>query len=801
MIAVPQDVLFGRGFTIGAHSGNRHLRDVVRAQKPAFVAARKKEKRIIAMQIVEEIQNLDPPGRFLIEVSNQEGSEDDGGGEMEIFDRVWIIVETEKAVDKVMHRLREREKVATGVQDPKVPSQRGKKGKLLLVDGGSSITAPVSLERCRNVGMLPQQQQSLSLSSDGWTSFLQNMQQSADGNFHSLGIEQARAVVNQLHSSCQPGVVTNNIGQLGIVQARQLINQNHSSYVPNVGTNNIRHIGMELISQDVNQQQAGSIQPDIALFDGNIVNQLIQGMDTLQQTNHQLVGMTLSSTENASITQTAGLSGRFNELFQQQTNLQQCSVQTFDAPQSACFSSTSDSTIKSIDEMLGCECHLMQVSGIAQPSVDRSELTYSTLQSINQMNRQQPSIRQVGMLHPSIESRDDRSINANHPSRLTMHEPTSLMDIPIKTDAESVRGNVNEDVSDFEWVNTFFDHEFFSDNMASIFDDVTSDNSKQEEIVRKPQQLISLHAWIDVTASRFFGNTLPSMKLHHTRGGIYPYIKSAIPLAIKLTEFLIEEEDRANPVPLASIACENVLVWLKEEVMDSRVQNDTDQTITHVMIKSCRCDSPDRGGDMPRSCLFALGAILYEIFSREPLCGRGADVSTLASSNSLSLQNLHLTKNEENRADDRPSKRSQWKLSRWRSSKSIAKLEMLGIPHSLTTLVGNLLENGSGTFQNDDAYRSFEDVLTDLRLMRDDPSCFLDNIQVGPYHSIEIRSKFYGREREMSMIEMSYQHHISGGCMGIVVSGGAGVGKSSLVSEMTRKLAMVSPDSPAGTYY
>ena len=122
MIAVPQDVLFGRGFTIGAHSGNRHLRDVVRAQKPAFVAARKKEKRIIAMQIVEEIQNLDPPGRFLIEVSNQEGSEDDGGGEIEIFDRAWIIVETEKAVDKVMHRLREREKVATGIQDPKVPS-------------------------------------------------------------------------------------------------------------------------------------------------------------------------------------------------------------------------------------------------------------------------------------------------------------------------------------------------------------------------------------------------------------------------------------------------------------------------------------------------------------------------------------------------------------------------------------------------------------------------------------------------------------------------------------------------------
>ena len=188
-------------------------------------------------------------------------------------------------------------------------------------------------------------------------------------------------------------------------------------------------------------------------------------------------------------------------------------------------------------------------------------------------------------------------------------------------------------------------------------------------------------------------------------------------------------------------------------------------------------------------CLFALGVILYEVFSSQStLCGQ--DVT--GSSNSVSVGSLSLS-NEE-MSDYRPSKRSQLNSSHSKDNtihdESIAKLELLGIPRSLCALVANLLDCVQGDLRSDDAYRSLADVRTDLQLMRDDPSRFLDNLSIGPHSSFEIRNKFYGREESIASIEKSYQRHMSGGCGGIIVSGGAGVGKSSLVSEVTRKFAL-----------
>jgi hypothetical protein len=79
---------------------------------------------MIARQIVEDIMNLDPPGRFLIEDPSSAAG---NNARADTMVKAWIIVEGKKAVNKVMHRLRERERVAAGVQDPKVPSQRRKK--------------------------------------------------------------------------------------------------------------------------------------------------------------------------------------------------------------------------------------------------------------------------------------------------------------------------------------------------------------------------------------------------------------------------------------------------------------------------------------------------------------------------------------------------------------------------------------------------------------------------------------------------------------------------------------------------
>ena len=85
------------------HPGNTHLRSIVQAQKPVFLRAKKKEKRIIATGIVGAIENLDPPGRFLIEDPNS------ANDNPVILSKVWVCVERDKAVAKVMHRLREKE--------------------------------------------------------------------------------------------------------------------------------------------------------------------------------------------------------------------------------------------------------------------------------------------------------------------------------------------------------------------------------------------------------------------------------------------------------------------------------------------------------------------------------------------------------------------------------------------------------------------------------------------------------------------------------------------------------------------
>ena len=80
---------------------------------------------MIAIQIVHDIATLDPPGRFLIEGAAEKGTHVTDE-KQDVSDKVWVIVEEDKAINKVMHRLRERDKSAVagnaatsrGAQDP-----------------------------------------------------------------------------------------------------------------------------------------------------------------------------------------------------------------------------------------------------------------------------------------------------------------------------------------------------------------------------------------------------------------------------------------------------------------------------------------------------------------------------------------------------------------------------------------------------------------------------------------------------------------------------------------------------------
>lgn len=88
------DVLCGRGGTVNAHPGNEQYRKFVDSKKRLYLTARfKREKRLISGQIVDQVRNLDPPGRFLMKDSANPST--------------WHDIGDEKARDKTSQALRE----------------------------------------------------------------------------------------------------------------------------------------------------------------------------------------------------------------------------------------------------------------------------------------------------------------------------------------------------------------------------------------------------------------------------------------------------------------------------------------------------------------------------------------------------------------------------------------------------------------------------------------------------------------------------------------------------------------------
>ena len=93
-----QDVLFGRGEATKKHPGNQRLRDIVASFRQQFVQTKKNsEKRAIAKNIVSQIHALQPPGRFLIKVTDVAGGQAD----------IWVVAVDTMVEDKVMQRLRD----------------------------------------------------------------------------------------------------------------------------------------------------------------------------------------------------------------------------------------------------------------------------------------------------------------------------------------------------------------------------------------------------------------------------------------------------------------------------------------------------------------------------------------------------------------------------------------------------------------------------------------------------------------------------------------------------------------------
>ena len=264
------------------------------------------------------------------------------------------------------------------------------------------------------------------------------------------------------------------------------------------------------------------------------------------------------------------------------------------------------------------------------------------------------------------------------------------------------------------------------------------------------------------------------------------YMKEALTIALKLTEFIIQAEKVEQvgwgnvPVSLESIDAINV------HVLASQNQVGGNEAVELVWMSSPAGENPIAGTVSAR--LFAMGMILYELFSGErmPLM---ADVPMLSAS-SKSMGGIALTSDNESSCSSgsnhhRPQKRYQTHMAPAGDmlSNCIANLEWKGLPWPVRFLVKNLLDCGKGNNCGDDAYSSLIELNQDLSLMLANPPRFVDNIRVNTSlpTSLDICDKLYGRELEMAKLDTLYQQYIKENVFkGVIISGGAGVGKSRL---------------------
>ena len=294
----------------------------------------------------------------------------------------------------------------------------------------------------------------------------------------------------------------------------------------------------------------------------------------------------------------------------------------------------------------------------------------------------------------------------------------------------------------------------------------------------------TLHQWIVGHKSKL----LKFDTAQTESGQMLGYTKAALPIALKLTEFLIEAEKdekngEVNPVPLESIVAKNVLIRTKELNL---LGESKQEVIEYVWIMRSIGEDPGVGSLMARLC--AMGNILYQLFAGDESTSLLLEDGMLT--NDANVECINQT-DRGNMIDNRRSKtrrESQSSYSEDTSAYCIARLASKGVPFSVRALVNNLIDCGRGDYCGENAYLSFLELKQDLSLMLADPARFLDDIQVSNgLPALEICDKLYGREHEEEKLNHLYQQHIAAKeFKGAIISGGAGVGKSRLAMHIKK---------------
>jgi len=291
----------------------------------------------------------------------------------------------------------------------------------------------------------------------------------------------------------------------------------------------------------------------------------------------------------------------------------------------------------------------------------------------------------------------------------------------------------------------------------------------------KPQQHeITLRQWIQKSKSTM--EKKPPSLNQPTRATL-DYVISALPIALKLTEFIIEaeryEQFQQNPISLSSIAGGNVFLRTKG------LNEGSDDEIEYVWIMSCVGDT-NIGPTKLR--LFSMGMVMYELFSTEEPLLEGMSTLDSSSNNMVSMSSI-----DDNQSDIyQQRKRPMICGDSWAT-----KLESTGMPLPVQDLLQKLIACEMGGYSGEDAYNSFDELRSDLQLMLDNPTRFLINIHTSPLPSLMVCDEIYERCEEISNLEELYQKHIDANTSGgAIISGGACVEKSKLANhakDLTQK--------------
>lgn len=134
----PHDVLSGRGGGINSHIGNKTFREWVRERKePYNLAGSKAEKARVANEVIDLVQSLDPPGRFL----TRDSSSTAGVSWWMEVDEIRALAKTSQALREGAPQIRAAHKDDEPTSKPK---NRRKKSTTFTMPGAQSSSPPSS---------------------------------------------------------------------------------------------------------------------------------------------------------------------------------------------------------------------------------------------------------------------------------------------------------------------------------------------------------------------------------------------------------------------------------------------------------------------------------------------------------------------------------------------------------------------------------------------------------------------------------------------------------------------------------